>query len=360
MNNPLVSIIVPVYNRELSIGYCLDSILNLSISNFELIIVDDGSTDNTNNVCKHYMQGDSRIKLITNSNKGVSAARNVGIISSIGEWITFIDSDDVVLPSHLDVLQNKSHADLMMTRRSDIQYSNNHWNSVKYDEGGYLRVEGNRQIVDYLFGEYNPYVNPIYSCIDKFFKRDIIDRHGLKFNQDIFFGEDQIFVLEYLKYVTSFVFHRSVTYLCVSYDFDVNHLSSSLKSYEKFYQCIMGNFTAFSPLFEQTKSEDLKAYSYHYLYDRLISRILYRFRDFPYKGVYPKLPLAQFIDEKIKPILVKHRKNLKYVRKPSVRFFSFIIIHGSAHLAIWVYDCMLSLYKVFLKITKSNCFGRTI
>ena len=59
MNNPLVSIIVPVYNRELTIGYCLDSILNLSISNFELIIVDDGSTDNTNNVCKHYMQGDS-------------------------------------------------------------------------------------------------------------------------------------------------------------------------------------------------------------------------------------------------------------------------------------------------------------
>lgn len=91
---PLVSIIVPVYNVEEYLHRCIDSILAQTFTDFELILVDDGSTDNSGEICDMYSQKDSRIIVIHQSNQGVSAARNQGIISAKGSYITFIDSDD--------------------------------------------------------------------------------------------------------------------------------------------------------------------------------------------------------------------------------------------------------------------------
>ena len=89
-----LSIIVPIYNVEEYLPRCLDSILAQSFTDFELILVDDGSTDNSGEICDMYSQKDSRIIVIHQSNQGVSVARNQGIISAKGGYITFIDSDD--------------------------------------------------------------------------------------------------------------------------------------------------------------------------------------------------------------------------------------------------------------------------
>lgn len=347
MSNPLVSIIVPVYNREQSIGYCLSSILNLDNDNFELIIVDDGSIDNTFSICQQFADKDKRIKLISKENEGVSVARNVGISASHGEYITFVDSDDVILPRHLDVISRYGRVDLILTQRSNGRYIDGCavYDNVKSDAPD-ITINNRKQIIEYLFGEYNPYVNPIYSCVDKFFLSRKIKDNGLKFNEDVSFGEDQIFVLDYLKYVDSFAFNRSITYLCMTYDFEVQHLGSRIRPYEDYKHCIMANFRAFEGLLSCVESYHLELYSYNYLFDRLMSRVLFRFRDSPYKERFPKKGLSLFITDEIKPILVNYKHKFCCIRKPIIKAFTYFIVYGSANLAISIYDLLLGLYKL--------------
>lgn len=96
MNTPLISIIIPVYKAEKYLHCCVDSVLAQSFTNFELILIDDGSPDNSGTICDEYAKQDRRIKVFHQENQGVSAARNLGIEQAKGEWIAFIDSDDWV------------------------------------------------------------------------------------------------------------------------------------------------------------------------------------------------------------------------------------------------------------------------
>ncbi|WBW98616.1 glycosyltransferase family 2 protein [Oceanirhabdus sp. W0125-5] len=110
-----ISIVVPVYNVERYLRKCISSILEQSFKDFELILVDDGSTDNSGRICDEYKEKDSRIKVIHQENSGLSAARNIGIQTSEGKYITFIDSDDFIHPNMLEVLYNNLH-----TNKADI------------------------------------------------------------------------------------------------------------------------------------------------------------------------------------------------------------------------------------------------
>ena len=100
----VISIVVPVYKVEAYLNRCVDSILAQTFTDFELILVDDGSPDNCGKICDEYAEKDKRIKVIHQENGGLSAARNAGIEIAQGEWITFIDSDDWIHPSYLRVL----------------------------------------------------------------------------------------------------------------------------------------------------------------------------------------------------------------------------------------------------------------
>lgn len=97
-NNPLLSIIVPVYNVESYVGACLDSLLGQKYKNIEVILVDDGSKDDSYQICKSYADRDARIRLYQQENQGLSVTRNNGLKYAEGEFITFLDSDDEVLP----------------------------------------------------------------------------------------------------------------------------------------------------------------------------------------------------------------------------------------------------------------------
>jgi len=94
--NPLISIIIPVYNVESYLKDCLESVINQTYKNLEIIIINDGSQDNSKEICYNYAKKDSRIKLINKKNEGVSAARNTGMDLATGEYISFIDSDDYI------------------------------------------------------------------------------------------------------------------------------------------------------------------------------------------------------------------------------------------------------------------------
>lgn len=102
----MISIIVPVYNVEKYLDRCVQSILIQSFKRFELILVNDGSTDNSFEICQKYRKKDSRVILISQENKGLSAARNTGLNNAHGDYICFIDSDDFIEKDYLKLLLN--------------------------------------------------------------------------------------------------------------------------------------------------------------------------------------------------------------------------------------------------------------
>lgn len=118
MKQPKISIIVPVYNAEKYLRQCLDSILNQSFKDFELLLIDDGSKDRSGKICDEYAVNDKRIRVFHQENRGSSLARKVGIDIAQGEYIVAIDADDWVDTTHLEILiqaVQSTHADIIMT-----------------------------------------------------------------------------------------------------------------------------------------------------------------------------------------------------------------------------------------------------
>ena len=103
-----ISVIVPVYNVEKYLPRCIDSILAQSFTDFELILVDDGSKDSSGKICEAYVTKDDRVKVLHKENGGASTARNAGIEIARGTWICFIDSDDYVLPNYLQGMYERT------------------------------------------------------------------------------------------------------------------------------------------------------------------------------------------------------------------------------------------------------------
>lgn len=102
--NSLVSIIIPIYNADKYLGRCLNSVVNQTYSNLEIILINDGSTDSSLNICKEYAGKDKRIILVNKKNEGVSIARNTGIEKSSGEYVAFLDADDWIAPNYIEQL----------------------------------------------------------------------------------------------------------------------------------------------------------------------------------------------------------------------------------------------------------------
>ena len=136
MNNDLISIIVPVFNCEKYIEDCLDSIINQTNKNIEIILVNDGSTDSSERICREYQKKDNRIKIINQKNKGAAAARNNGLDNVNGNYIMFVDSDDVLNQNIVDYLLNllKMHnADIALCRNMEFLDNIDNYNeSNKY------------------------------------------------------------------------------------------------------------------------------------------------------------------------------------------------------------------------------------
>lgn len=107
-NSDCVSIIIPVYNSESNLNDCLESIVNQSYTNIEVVLVDDGSTDSSLDICLRWAESDKRVKVISQNNAGPSAARNIGYIHSTGGWVWFVDSDDRIGKTSIEILINRA------------------------------------------------------------------------------------------------------------------------------------------------------------------------------------------------------------------------------------------------------------
>ena len=206
---PLISIIVPVYNNEKYLCRCIDSIIAQTFIDWECLLIDDGSTDSSPKICDEYAQRDNRIKVIHQENKGVSAARNTGIEKAIGKWISFCDSDDWLANEAFNYYAH-------LTQKENVDYL---ICSYYVDDKPYIF---NQQLLysAQIFLEK-------YSC-DKLwngvYKGEIIRRNDLRFNNDIIIGEDRVFNLSYLQYCKAIYISGCLFY---HYFFDGNNTSLS-------------------------------------------------------------------------------------------------------------------------------------
>lgn len=196
LNRPLISVIVPAYNAESTIERCVDSILNQTFQDLELIVVDDGSTDDTGYILEHYMAMDARLTVITQKNAGVSAARNAGISRATGKWVTFADADDYLELNCLESVLLNDDID-----RYDLVF----WN--------YYMVKPSKKEAPITFqqskGEYKkeevlPYVldnmgkQGLSSTYCRLFKNELIQNNNLHFQEGVVSNEDRIFMVDYL------------------------------------------------------------------------------------------------------------------------------------------------------------------
>lgn len=204
----LFSIIVPLYNAELYIRKCVESILNQGFCNWEMIIVDDGSTDGSYDICREYLN-DERITLVRIKNSGVSVARNEGIKRATGDYIIFLDADDYYLDGALKVMrdgiESYTNPDLViynyyshgkggrLTSRFDIESVGIY--NTKEDIWNIINTSVKLVIPD-LYFEYGN----LHSVWGKCFRRQIITDNELMFENKLKYGEDMVFVINYLKY----------------------------------------------------------------------------------------------------------------------------------------------------------------
>lgn len=191
--NPLISVIVPVYNVERYLPRCIESILAQTYTNFELILVDDGTPDRSGVICDGYANEDPRIRVIHKENGGVSAARNVGIEEAVGEWITFIDSDDWVSKDYLAVLLSPldNHECDLTVGALEWRYtviSNNATKERMLTAGKMIGEEDTLGTI--------AFAGPVY----KLFSKKIIDDNNLRFQKGVLKGEDALFCARYLQH----------------------------------------------------------------------------------------------------------------------------------------------------------------
>lgn len=211
----LVSIIVPVYNASKYLYRCLESILNQTFRDFELILINDGSTDNSLEILREYEAKDSRIVVIDKPNEGVSAARNLGIEIAKGEYIMFCDSDDYVADNWCEtlVIRSQTNPDYLCCSE-------------------YYRIEGH-QSISKTNNNYKEdisvcqcFINGLFSGLwNKIFRTSVIKENGITFTVGFPNGEDVEFICKYLKYC------KGLKYLAVPTYFYCESETSALKKY---------------------------------------------------------------------------------------------------------------------------------
>lgn len=188
--NPAISVIVPVYNAEKWLHRCVDSILAQTFTDFELLLIDDGSTDRSGAICDEYATRDPRIRVFHQPNGGVSSARNLGLDNARGEWITFVDADDWISKSYLiNLIDNSNDTNLV------FNYATRHENGIisieKYPEQ-YINIIDLQ--IPLLYNDLIWHTSPW----GKLFNKNLILKLNIRFPLDMHIGEDAVFLFSYI------------------------------------------------------------------------------------------------------------------------------------------------------------------
>lgn len=226
MLHPRVSVIVPVYNVEGYLRRCIDSILCQTFENFELILVDDGSTDNSGLICDEYLLLDNRVRVFHKCNQGPSSTRNYGLDKAIGEWIAFIDSDDYVDPNYLLVFFKYNSASDTLTQV--IQG----FNIFDIVNAAITLKEGiTYNYTDIHVGHYSVNIEKQillhrWEIWSRLFSLEILNKNNIRFDERVHMFEDGIFWHTYLMYIQRIIYVEEKNY---NYYHSASHSSLTVR-----------------------------------------------------------------------------------------------------------------------------------
>ena len=266
-NKTKVSVIVPVYNVEKYLNRCVDSIINQTYKNLEIILVDDGSTDNSAEICDEYKEKDSRIKVLHKTNGGLADARNAGLDIYTGAYVCFIDSDDYFVPNAIEEYAKKAvdeNSDVVVCgmERIAIRYSKEKRDIFIPQYGEQILDESNikEELWKPLFYDNDKKLTCMISACTKFIKAEFLNSHKLRFNPERKRSEDWEFSLElYAKKpkivfvnLPLYVYFRDFSRKTLSFSIDRNAFKFLLKTdafYKKYFDFVDFSSKQYSKMF---------------------------------------------------------------------------------------------------------------
>lgn len=196
MNSPLISIIIPIYNAEKYLNQCLDSVIAQTYTNWECLLVDDGSNDSSEKICDEYAEKDIRFRVFHKENGGVSSARNLGLTEALGEWVIFYDSDDLVpsnaILSFLPHMEN-NNIDSCVGNYTEVYIDNKR---IKSDTFACNYQSSIEESLNLFFATY-PIKFQGYLW-NRIFRLSVIRKYNLSFDINIFYKEDGLFIVQYI------------------------------------------------------------------------------------------------------------------------------------------------------------------
>lgn len=208
--NPIISVIVPAYNAEKYLRRCIDSILAQTFTDFELLLIDDGSTDKSGEICDEYADKDARIRVFHKANGGVSSARNVGLDNALGEYICFCDADDWVdthwLQGFIEVYPN----DLIVQGFCYKNPDQKNWEKCKINNEC-------KKVLDAL--DYLHRVKNMGYLWCRCFKSSIIKDNNIRFNEKIVVREDYDFIICFCTHIRNVMLVSNCSYYYLMPDF---------------------------------------------------------------------------------------------------------------------------------------------
>lgn len=293
-NMPIISVIVSIYNAELWIKRCLDSIVSSSLKDIEIILVDDGSTDHSLEIIQRYAKSDNRILVIHTPNGGLGHARNIGIDKSKGKYVTFVDSDDFITSEIL----KKCNKIIEMYSPDLIDFN---FNYIQDDGSSYPTAQNKipkNQLLnrEFLINKVIPVIVNIngekeyfienYACM-KLYKKSILDCKKIRFDEDRRKGEDRPFNVRFLKYAQSYYslpdygYNYVKTSNSLSVRFDPAALNTIIVNFETYFQLFGNQYNFFNE------------YPVNYWCHAYINTILEQFR---YKDACVETMISETID----------------------------------------------------------------
>lgn len=245
----MISIIIPIYNTEQYLKRCIDSILESGYKNYEIILVNDGSTDHSARICRKYCERNRQISFIDRKHEGVSAARNAGIRASRGEWLVFVDSDDRISEDFLEIIGKEEH------QNQDLLLFDFDSQTEKKQEGKALPVRFYKKsdrvkLINRLL-EAEQLVKggstSLLSPCAKAYKKAVIDQYSIQFFPDISAGEDRLFNIEFLlkirscAYIPEAVYHVEPRPDSVMRGFNPDCLQNDLRYQRRLREILAGS-----------------------------------------------------------------------------------------------------------------------
>lgn len=228
----LISVMIPAYNAEKYIGRCLESLKNQTYSNIEIVIVNDGSKDNTQLICEEYVNKDSRFRLINQKNGGEGAARNKGLSEAKGKYLCFVDADDYVYPEFVEnmyKMKQEYQAGMVICGFTELKEQ-----EIINQTSGDIQIMNQEDAMEKLLKEdsFKGYV------WNKMFDMDIIRNNKLQFDKSLAVWTDVLFVFQYMLSIEKVIFNPKPMYYYIYVETSASHATNHLLGVEKSYSAI--------------------------------------------------------------------------------------------------------------------------